>query len=107
MPFVYQKLKELTPTTDEIPGIRLFCYDDVIEKNDAHTNEKLVKKFEKAYGDRLKWKWNGIKPYFEPNPSASCNKIVKMKIEQDSDNLIEYKSSLHLEEKTSIMITIR
>jgi hypothetical protein len=40
--FVYQKLEELIPTTDEIPGTRLFCYDDVIERNDIYTNEKLV-----------------------------------------------------------------
>jgi hypothetical protein len=88
--FVYQKLKQLTPTTDEIPGIRLFCYDDFIEKNDADTNEKLVKKLEKAYGDRLKWKWKEITPYFKSNPSTSCNKVVKkIKIEQDSNNLID------------------
>jgi hypothetical protein len=29
--FVYQKLKELIPITDEIPGTLLFCYDDVID----------------------------------------------------------------------------
>lgn len=88
--FVYQKLKELTPNTNEIPGTRLFCYDDFIEKNDAYTNKKLVKKLETAYGDRLDWKWNEIKPYFESNPSStSGNKVVKIRIEQDSNNSID------------------
>ena len=87
--FVYQKLKELTPTTDEIPGIRLFCYNDFIEKNDAHINKKLVKKLETTYGHLLKWKWSELKPYFETNTSASSNKVVKIKIEEDSNNSID------------------
>ena len=87
--FVYQKLKELIPTTHEIPGIRLFCYNDFIEKNDAYTNKKLVKKLETAYGYLLKWKWNELKPYFETNASASGNKVVKIRIEEDSNNSID------------------
>ena len=48
--FVYQKLGELTPTSDVIRGMRLFCYDDII--SDIHNDviKNLVKKLEAAYG---------------------------------------------------------
>jgi hypothetical protein len=84
--FVYQKLRELTPTDEKIPGIRLFCYEDFIANTDNDMKKKLVKKLGSAYGyDGLDWKWDGIQPYFETN---SCgNKVIKIK--KDDKNFIE------------------
>ncbi|CAN5236494.1 hypothetical protein BH18THE2_BH18THE2_34670 [soil metagenome] len=83
--FVYQKLKELTPTTDVIRGMRLFCYDDFVANTHNEVNKKLVKKLEAAYGYGLEWKWDKIQPYFEIN--ACGNKVIK--IRNDDKNFIE------------------
>src|SRR5215207_3180010 len=81
--FIYQKLRELTPTDDKIPGIILFCYEDFIVDTDNDVSKKLVKKLETEYN--LGWNWDGIQPYFETNPCG--NKVIK--IRKDDRNFIE------------------
>lgn len=81
--FIYQKLRELTPTDEKIPGASLFCYEDFVANSDNDVNKRLVKKLEIEYN--LGWKWDEIQPYFETNPSG--NKVIK--IRKDEKNLIE------------------
>ena len=42
--FVYEKLKKLTPTSDMIPGERLFCYDDFVGDINNDVKKSLVRK---------------------------------------------------------------
>jgi hypothetical protein len=83
--FVYQKLEELTPTSDVIRGMRLFCYDDLFSNIHNDVIKNLVKKLEAAYGYGLEWKWDQIQPYFEINPRG--NKVIN--IRNDNKNFIE------------------
>ena len=42
--YVYEVVENLTPIDDEIPGIRLFCYNDLIEEfrsKDTITSKKI------------------------------------------------------------------
>jgi hypothetical protein len=81
--FVYEKLENLTPTSDMIPGKRLFCYDDFVENTHNDVNKRLIQKLEAEY--KLGWKWDKIQPYFETSPRG--NKVVK--IRKDDRNFIE------------------
>jgi hypothetical protein len=91
---IHKTLKRLCPPTDDIPGTRLFCYNDLIRETNMPDGEyedlliKLRGKLKDSYDHLLQWhNWRKIKPIMT---SKEWGKKV-ITIRHDDNNLITLK----------------
>ena len=90
----YSALNRLIGGTEDIPGIRLFCFDD-LENDDKNEQQfpKLKEKLKESYGSFLRdWDWKKLTP--QPSLTKNDKTII---LRHDKNNRI--KITLHRNEE--------
>ena len=90
---IYAVLDRLSPTTNEIPGRHLFCYDDLIKDHESDEakekeTEKLREKLKESYEHFLQWQNWPSSPRFRVG-RKNANKTLSIQL--DKNNLILLK----------------
>ena len=79
--------------TDDIPGIRLFCFHDLVEGITNEQLEKLKEKLNESYGLALpsEWKWNWKKVKIRLEKRTADKTVLIVYHDNDKNNNITIK----------------